>query len=156
MNDQDTSTPFYSNDPKMFRANPVGFVFLVLLIPLGFGLMTIMPQGAAVVGLVPSVIGLLALGAWWLGTYSNRLTVTERHIRHRRGILSKSVKEIALHKVRAVDVYQSFIHRMTGVGRVSIYTTGDVPEIVLGGLPEPDRIKEAIANINHQFGEQTR
>ena len=66
-------------------------------------------------------------------------------MRHRQGLLSKRVKEVAIGKVRAVEVDQTFLQRMTGVGRVQLFTTGDEPEIVLGGLPRPYDVKLAVS-----------
>lgn len=140
-----TSEPVYEYRPVMFGDNPIQFVFLWMLVPFGFGLTLFIPNGLWFLGLIPSAIGLLALGAWYLGTLTNNLLVTERHIRHRKGLLSKNVKEVAVHKVRSVEVDQSFIQRMTNVGTVRIYTAGDIPEIVLGGLPSPQLIREAVA-----------
>lgn len=141
------SENLYDSRPVMFGASPFQFVFLCLMIPLGFVLtqLTIIPKGFEWVGLLPTAFGLMSLGVWYLGSLANRLTVNERHIRHRQGILAKKVKEIATHKVRAIDVDQSFVQRLTDVGKVRIFTTGDVPEIILSDLPKPDRIKEAIA-----------
>lgn len=145
---------FYDRRPVMFGASPFQFVFLCLTVPLGLGLtqLAIIPVGFGWVGLLPSAFGLMSLAVWYLGSLSNRLTVDGRHIRHRQGLLSKKVKEIATHKVRAVDVDQTFIQRLTDVGKVRIFTTGDVPEIVLSGLPNPDKIKEVIAA--HAGGER--
>ena len=141
------SATLYDNRPVMFGTSPFQFIFLCLTIPLGVVLtqLAIIPSGFGWVGLLPSAFGLLSLGVWYLGSLANRFTIDDRHIRHRQGLLSKKVKEIATHKVRAVEVDQSFIQRLTDVGKVRIFTTGDVPEIILSGLPQPDRIKQAIA-----------
>lgn len=143
------SEPIYEYRPVMFGANPIRFVFLWILVPFGFFLMPMLPNGLGFLGLVPSAIGLLALGAWYLGTLANRLTVTERHIRHRKGLLSKNVKEIAIQKVKSVEIDQSFVQRMTNVGTVRIFTTGDIPEIVLGGLPSPTIIQDEVAKYDN-------
>ena len=147
MTEAHVSATLYDSRPVMFGTSPFQFIFLCLTIPLGFGLMfvPIIPSGFEWVGLLPSAFGVMSLGVWYLGSLANRLTIGDRHIRHRQGLLSKKVKEIATHKVRAVEVDQSFIQRLTDVGKVRIFTTGDVPEIVVSGLPQPDRIKQAIA-----------
>jgi uncharacterized membrane protein YdbT with pleckstrin-like domain len=122
-----TAEIVYDRQPVMFGDKPVLFVVLLLLIPV--------------------VIGAVALIAWYFGTLANRLTVDSRKIRHRQGLLSKRVKEIAIAKVRSIEVDQTFVQRMTDVGKVRIFTTGDVPEIVLGGLPRPYAIKAAITEL---------
>lgn len=114
----------YDRRPVMINARPFLFLFLCMLIPVG--------------------IGVLALLAWYLGCMSNRLTVDERTVRLQQGLLSKRVKEISSSKVRAIEVDQSFIERITKVGRVRIYTTGDDPEITMSALPNPYEIKDAV------------
>lgn len=120
----DPDAVIYDRRPVMVTARPVLFIFLCLLIPV--------------------LVGLFALLAWYLGCMSNRLTVDGRTVRLQQGLLSKRVKEISSQKVRAIEVDQSFIQRMTKVGTVRIYTTGDDPEIVLAALPYPYDIKEAV------------
>lgn len=142
------SDPIYDNKPVMFGASPVRFILLCFLIPFGFGLISIMPSGFGFLGLIPSFIGVMALGAWYLGTLSNRLVITDRHIRHRRGLLAKNVKEIAIRKVKSVEVDQSPLQRMTDVGTVRIFTTGDIAEIVLGGLPFPKQVQAAVSILD--------
>ena len=115
----------YDRHPVMFGDRPLLFVLLLLLSPL--------------------IVGVLFLLAWYLGTRSNRLTIEAGRVRHRQGLLSKRVKEVAISKVRAVEVDQSFLQRLTDVGRVQLFTTGDVPEIVLGGLPRPYDVKRAVS-----------
>ena len=47
-------------------------------------------------------------------------------------------------RIRTVNVYQSFFNRIFGVGRISIYTAGDDPEIDVSGLPDPHDLRELI------------
>lgn len=151
---QPTTNPVYTKRPVMFGANPVGFVLLWLLIPVGiWGLMT----GASLLGILsnrlvyvlcifaPTALVLLMLFSWWLGSFANRLTIEGRTVIHQQGILSKRVKEIAIAKIRTVEVFQTPFQRLTNVGKVRIFGTGDKPEIVLGGLPRPDIIKEVLS-----------
>jgi uncharacterized membrane protein YdbT with pleckstrin-like domain len=115
----------YDRRPVMFGDRPLLFVLLVVLSPV--------------------IVGALFLLAWYLATRSNRLTIEGGRVRHRQGLLSKRVKEVAIGKVRAVEVDQTFLQRMTDVGRVQLFTTGDEPEIVLGGLPRPYDVKLAVS-----------
>lgn len=114
----------YDHHPVMFGDRPLLFMLLLALTPV--------------------VVGAPFLLAWYLGTRSNRLVIEDGRVRHRQGLLSKRVKEVAISRVRAVEVDQSFLQRLTDVGRVQLFTTGDVPEIVLGGLPRPYDVKRAV------------
>lgn len=88
----------YEERPVMAGDRPFMFALLLLLTPL--------------------IIGGLCLLAWYLGTLSNKLTVTESKMRLEQGLFSKRYKEIMLANVRSVEVYQTFWHRMLKTGQI--------------------------------------
>lgn len=114
----------------MFRNNPLGFILAVLLIPLA--------------------IGILILLYWYLMCKATKLEVDASSIILERGLLSKEKIELDVDSVRTVRIYQSFFNRMFGVGKISVYTSGDVPEFDISGMPDPNRFRELIkvANAN--------
>src|SRR5690554_1894747 len=115
----------YSENPVMFKNNPIGFIVAVLLIA-AFGL------------------GLLILLAWYIKTKALKLTVTENEIVLEKGLLSKEHSEINIDSIRIIRVKQSFFNRIFGVGTIEIFTAGDNPELVAVGMPEPNRIRELV------------
>lgn len=119
------SQPLYSEHPAMFRNNPFGFIISLLLIPV-FGL------------------GLLILLWWYLQCRGSKLTVNERDILYEKGLLSKYRVEFGIAGVRTVKVHQSFFNRIFGVGAIHIYTAGDLPEIEVKGMPNPNEVRELI------------
>jgi uncharacterized membrane protein YdbT with pleckstrin-like domain len=58
------------------------------------------------------------------------------------GLLSKQYTEIAQTSIRTVRVKQSILQRIMGAGDVLIYTAGDMPEVVIRGLPEPSKVRQ--------------
>ena len=116
----------YKAHPAMFRAHPFWFLFCVLLIA-AFGL------------------GLLLLLYWYIKTQATSLTVTGHELMYEKGILSKERLSVSLRHVRSVQVNQSFINRILGVGEVIIATAGDEPEFSVGELPDPHEVREAIS-----------
>lgn len=132
----------YDRQPAMFGDRPILFLFLGLVVLASlFGLVAYnMPLLA-----MPALLAVLCYAVWYLGTLSNRLTVDHRRVRFRKGLLSKRIKEINIRQIRAMEVDQTLAQRMTNVGTIRIYTTGDDPEIVLGGLPNPYELKSAIS-----------
>lgn len=120
-------TELYSAHPAMFKNNPLGFILAIILIP-AFG------------------VGLLILLWWYLKTKAAKLTITDREILFEQGLLSKERSEVSVSSVRTVRIKQSFFNRIFGVGAVEIFTAGDSPEIVIAGLPEPNKIRELINN----------
>jgi len=151
--------PLYDEKPVMFGANPVGFILLLAIAPVGaICLTSLIDATLTIEGLGPfsyydlwilCVTGpvlfvLVSLGAWWLGNVSNRLIIEDDRVRYRRGLLSKNVRDISIPKIRTVEIYQTPFQRLTNVGRVRIFGTGDLPEIVVSGLPRPDDIKSLL------------
>jgi len=119
-------TVVYEAHPAMFRAHPFWFIVFVLLIA-AFG------------------IGLLILLYWYIKTRATALTVTQHELMYERGILSKDRLSVSLRHVRSVEVKQSFVNRILGVGTIQISTAGDEPEFTVKDLPDPHEIREAIS-----------
>jgi len=116
----------YEAHPAMFRAHPFWFILFVLLIA-AFG------------------IGLLILLYWYIKTRATALMVTEHELMYERGILSKDRLSVSLRHVRSVEVKQSFVNRLLGVGTIQVSTAGDEPEFTVKDLPDPHEIREAIS-----------
>lgn len=118
-------TPLYSENPAMFRSNPLGFILAVILIA-AFGL------------------GLIILLAWYMLSKASKLEVTDSEILYEEGLLSKERSEVNISSIRSIKVKQSFINRIFGVGSVELYTAGDAPEISVSGLPNPNKVRELV------------
>jgi uncharacterized membrane protein YdbT with pleckstrin-like domain len=127
-------TVIYQAHPAMFRAHPFWFIVFVLLIA-AFGL------------------GLLILLYWYIKTRATALTVTEHELLYERGILSKERLSVSLRHVRSVQVNQSFVNRLLGVGTIEISTAGDEPEFTVHDLPDPHEIREAISRAQALRGD---
>ena len=121
-----TDTVIYEAHPAMFRAHPFWFILAVLLIA-AFG------------------VGIVILLYWYIKTRATALTVTDSDILYERGILSKDRTSVSLRHIRSVNVMQSFVNRILGVGTIQISTAGDEPEFTIANMPDPHVIREAIA-----------
>ena len=123
---QEPEATRYEAHPAMFRAHPVGFVLSVLLIA-AFGL------------------GLLILLFWWLDCLGTTLTVTDRRVILKKGLLSKSTNEVWHKDITNVQVNQSFLQRMTNVGSLGVSTSAQEGiEIQVVGIPHPDAVRQII------------
>ena len=118
----------YSEHPAMFRSNPLGFIVAVLLIAVA--------------------VGVLILLWWYLQCRSTKLAADGNTVMLERGLLSKERIELDIDKVRTVKVYQSLFNRMFGVGRISVYTSGDAAEFEVDGMPDPHRFRELVKAAN--------
>ncbi|UTA47839.1 PH domain-containing protein [Simiduia sp. 21SJ11W-1] len=112
----------FSAHPAMFKARPFTFILYVLLCAVA--------------------IGFLILMVWYLKCKSTKLEIIADEVVLERGLLSKERIELGIASIRSVRVYQSFINRITGVGKITVYTAGDNPEFEVEGIPEPNRFRE--------------
>lgn len=120
-----TEAWLYDEHPAMFRAHPLLFVLLLL-----------------------SVVGILAIGLWWVMHKGERLALSEREVLLERGLLSKQRTEIALSSIRSVRITQTLGQRMFDVGHVELFSAGDVAEIAIKNMPRPGRIRALAAARN--------
>ena len=114
----------YSENPPMFKNNPLGFIMALLLVPAGVGV----------------VIFLI----WHLKNKAQKLVVTEYEVIYERGLLNKVHSEISIDGIRTVRVRQSFFNRIFGTGNIELFTAGDHPEVIATGMPDPGRVREII------------
>ena len=136
-------------NPSMLRRHPFQFTGSMLLLLVGlagvvYGL--VLPEwwvvGAA--GAV-ALFGAGVLLVWWLKIKSTTLTVTSERTILRKGILSRNTTEVRHDDVRNLQVHQSFVERMLGVGDLAISSAGqDDLEIDIDGVRNPEQIASLI------------
>lgn len=74
------------------------------------------------------------------------LRVTEDKVLLEKGVLSKNNKDIFISDIRTIDVKQTLLQRMFGIGDVMIATAGTSGyEDVAFGVPDPKGIKDLIS-----------
>ena len=145
-----SSDLLYSENPKMPRNNPFRLTLIIILNVGGLvAAFRLDQQSFQIFGLVVWLGTVIWLLIWYLKTKSKKLSVTNRDMLYEEGLLRKNRKELALDKVRTVEVDQDFVQRIFGVGEVRVFTAGDKPEIVVEGLPDPNRIRELVKQKQH-------
>lgn len=118
------SEELYAANPVMFKNNPLGFILTLILVPVGIGILIFL---------------------WWhLQNKSSKLTVTNQSVLFEKGLFSKERSEVDIDGIRTVKVLQTFSNRIFGTGTIELYTSGDNPEIVAKGMPDPNRVRELI------------
>lgn len=82
--------------------------------------------------------------AWWkhasevLHVYPGRLLIT-------RGIFSKEYREYMARDIRAIDIDQTFLQRVLGIGDLTISTSATVDaNETLRGIPNPHALRDLI------------
>lgn len=124
VNADNVPKPRYQEHPKMFADEPGKFLLACLLIPL--------------------VVGIVWLVAWYIQVRCTLVTVGDERVLLTRGVFNKERLEIELESIRTVRIDQSFVDRIFNCGILKIYTAGDTPELVQGGMPDPERLRSAL------------
>lgn len=96
------------------------------------------------------LLGLLVLPLPWsiyafFKTKTTKLTLTSQRLRIRTGILSTTLEEIELYRVRDTAMTQSFIQRVAGLGTVTMETTDtSMPHVAIEHVSKPMELRETI------------
>ena len=141
----------YSENPKMPRNRPFTFIFIIILNIAGLvAAIRLDQQSFQIIGLVVWLGTVTWLLIWYIKIKSTKVSVTNNDILVERGLLRKNRKELAIDKIRTVEVDQDFIDRIFGVGKIKVFTAGDLAEIEVKGLPDPNRIRELVKQKQHR------
>lgn len=150
----------YEAHPSMLRMRPFATVVVlalallgILIAVLGNGLLpaalregvgTLEPRILQTVGMVIFALSAFQLLVWWVSTRTDHLRISDDEILWTHGLINKEYTEIGMSSVRTVRVTQSLLQRMMSAGDIAIFTTGDIPELVVRGLPDPRAIRELV------------
>jgi uncharacterized membrane protein YdbT with pleckstrin-like domain len=139
--------------------NPFGTVLVVLLLlggvalalpPVAASLAPMIPvptPGGAMLSLGGAVLAgvcFLVLLVWYVKTKVDRLTIRAGEVVWSHGLLNKQYTEINMSSIRTVRVSQSLLQRILGAGDIKVFTSGDLPEVVIRGLPNPNAIRDYV------------
>jgi hypothetical protein len=132
----------YEATPDMVRDNLMAIIVGGLFLIAGLGqMLSISP----LIGLVTMTLGGLLFLYSYLKSITTRITVTSGRTILRKGILSKMTREVRHTDVRLLEVSQSIMQRLLGVGTVKVASSahGSI-EIECAGLLHPEQVKNVI------------
>jgi ribosomal protein S27E len=127
--------------PAMARAHPLLALILAILFVGGI---------VGTFALQPYML-ILSLGVaifwfgWWIKKQTVKLEITNKRTVVRKGLLSKSTSEVLHDHVRNIQMDQSLLGRILGVGSIGISSSGqDGIEIQVHDVPNPAKIRSVI------------
>jgi membrane protein YdbS with pleckstrin-like domain/phage FluMu protein Com len=144
--------------PAMLRAHPLRAAIITILI-LGGAILAIWlgtldkPEWVIraqkwLIGgsLIITIVGLIWLAKWWIGARMwVKLEISNKRIIRHEGIITRRTSEVLHDHVRNVEIRQSFLQRLFGVGYVGISSAGqDGIEIEVFDIPDPDGVQNLI------------
>jgi uncharacterized membrane protein YdbT with pleckstrin-like domain len=80
----------------------------------------------------------------WLTT---RYVVTTHRVLVRRGVVTKTGKDITLSKITDVSFERTLLDRLTGSGTLRIESAGDSPDETFRAIPRSDRVQQVINRL---------
>lgn len=147
--------------PAMFRARPVTYLSLIIGIIIGLAGMLyfgVPVEGSPIdkwwrpITLVLSilfgvfaVVSLLSMIYWFVRVRNDSLTITDERTVWARGIFDRETSEVQHDDIRNIQIKQSFLDRILGVGRVAISSAGqDEMEIDIRDVPDPSGVADTV------------
>ncbi len=133
-----------------FRSRAIRFSLVVLMILVGLiGSIWVpisnknMLWWALFVPMVLGGVGLLVW--WWIDRLAASIEITTKRTIMHRGIFSKSSSEVVHDNIRNIQIEQTFLQRMMGVGKLGISSSGqDGIELQVNHLKDPDNLRKII------------
>ncbi len=133
-----------------FRSRAIRFSLLLLLLILAIvGIIWTLINDRSLTWLalfIPLTLVPLALITWWwLDRFTAAFEITTKRTIMHQGFFSKSSSEVVHDNIRNIQIDQTFLQRLTNVGRVGISSSGqDGVEIQVNHLPDPTNLKDII------------
>ena len=158
--------------PAMFRAHPLKYVGLVLTIVVGlvgifyFGAHAEdsavgkwwrpVTLGLGIVCGIAAVVSLISLIYWFVRTRYDSLTISNERTTWARGILDRETSEVQHDDVRNIQIKQTFLDRILGVGRIAISSAGqDEMEIDVRDVPNPSEVADTVRSCQSRMQGRT-
>ena len=77
---------------------------------------------------------------------------TDSHVVIQRGFIHKEKIIMAYHKIQDIEINQSILERIMGVGDIIIYGANEMSETILDDIPSPKKAEEIILNCMNAVG----
>lgn len=88
--------------------------------------------------IVPFIVAWVKRSAVVMRVYRGRVTL-------KRGILNKCERELFMRDIRSIDIDQSLLGRMVGIGDISISTAASADAVEnIEGVPNPQHVRDLI------------
>lgn len=101
------------------------------------------------------VVQLIRLGLALLRIRSTIYTITNQRIIVETGLLSKAVSEIDLRTIDDTQFFQSPMHRLAGIGDVTLVSADRAtPTFVLHNVPDPRAMREMIRSHAYRVSQR--
>src|SRR3954470_25028591 len=137
-----------------FRPSTKGWLLGTLA---GWGTILLAIAGVAIAALRYGIyfLGLVAISLlivlWrWFENMAAKYEITEERLIIRRGILSKSIDEIELYRIKDIRIDFSLINQLAGIGRLTIGSSDETTrsgDLVIAGIDRAQERRETLRRL---------
>jgi len=110
--------------------------------------LAVMGYGLYFLGLV--AVSLLIILWRWFENMAAKYEVTEERLIIRRGIVSKSIDEIELYRIKDIKIDFSLINQVAGIGRLTIASSDETTragDLVIAGIDRAQERRETLRRL---------
>jgi uncharacterized membrane protein YdbT with pleckstrin-like domain len=140
--------------PAMFRARPLRFLILSLLLIGGaVGAVFFTAGGTAGGANIPlavtcataGVLAFLWLMVWKIHTLGESLQITTKRTIDKHGLFSKDTSDVLHVDIKNIQIKQTFLDRLWNVGQIALSSSAEnEEEIVIKNIPNPEKVRQII------------
>jgi uncharacterized membrane protein YdbT with pleckstrin-like domain len=131
----------------------VPFLLLVAVVVVAAVLLAVIPHNRLqaderiAVGVVALVVALIWTGVPFLRWRTTTYELTNRRLRLREGILSRTGRDFPLIRISDVSFSQGVLDRVLGCGRLVVESPGEHGQLVLTEIPEVKRVQALLFQL---------
>jgi uncharacterized membrane protein YdbT with pleckstrin-like domain len=129
------------------------FLILVVVVVVAAVLIAVIPHSKLqanerlAVGVIAVVVALIWTGVPFLRWRTTTYELTNRRLRLRRGILSRTGRDFPLIRISDISFSSGPIDRLLGTGRLIIESAGEHGQLVLTEIPDVRRVQATLFQL---------
>jgi uncharacterized membrane protein YdbT with pleckstrin-like domain len=131
----------------------VPFLILVVVVVAAAVLLAVIPHNKLqgderiAVGVVALIVAIIWTGVPFLRWRTTTYELTNRRLRLRRGILSRTGRDFPLIRISDVSFSHGPIDRLLGCGKLTVESAGEHGQLVLTEIPDVQRVQATLFQL---------
>jgi membrane protein YdbS with pleckstrin-like domain len=131
----------------------VPFLILVVVVVAAVVLLAVIPHNKLqgderiAVGVVALIVAIIWTGVPFLRWRTTTYELTNRRLRLRRGILSRTGRDFPLIRISDVSFSHGPIDRLLGCGKLTVESAGEHGQLVLTEIPDVQRVQATLFQL---------
>jgi uncharacterized membrane protein YdbT with pleckstrin-like domain len=128
-------------------------LILILVVAAALALLIVLPSGsgAGIGGLAVGAVAVVVIVIWFvvplLRWRTTSYELTNRRLRLRSGILSRSGRDFPLIRISDVSFSHGLIDRLLGCGRLVVESAGEHGQLVLSEIPTVEKVQATLFQL---------